>query len=33
VREQEGYIDRESEAKMTPEVLRNTLVKIGCAGG
>jgi|ERR1700683_3336755 hypothetical protein len=33
VREEEGYIDRESEAKMTPEVLRNTLVKIGCAGG
>jgi Protein of unknown function (DUF4019) len=33
VREEEGYIDRESEAKMTPEVLRNTLAKIGCAGG
>jgi hypothetical protein len=33
VREEEGYIDRESEAKMTPEALRNTLPKIGCAGG
>jgi hypothetical protein len=33
VREEERYIDRESEAKMTPEALRNTLAKIGCAGG
>jgi hypothetical protein len=33
VREEEGYIDRESEAKMTPDALRNTLPKIGCAGG
>jgi len=33
VREEEGYIDRESEARMTPEALRNTLTKIRCVGG
>jgi len=33
VREEQGYIDRESEARMTSEALRAALTKIGCAGG
>ena len=32
VREEEGMIDRESQARMTTAELRNTLMKIGCAG-
>ncbi|MGC1460262.1 MAG: DUF4019 domain-containing protein [Steroidobacteraceae bacterium] len=30
--EQEGYIDRESETRMTPDELQATLGKIGCVG-
>jgi hypothetical protein len=33
VREEEGYIDRETEKKMTPDALRYALAKIGCVGG
>jgi uncharacterized protein DUF4019 len=33
VREEQGYIDRESEVRMTPEALRNVLTKIRCVDG
>jgi hypothetical protein len=32
VREEEGYIDRDTEKKMTPEALRDALARIGCVG-
>lgn len=32
VREEEGYIDRETAAKMTSQALQNALARIGCAG-
>jgi hypothetical protein len=32
VREEEGYIDRDTAAKMTPEALRYALARIGCVG-
>ena len=33
VREEEGYIDRSSQLKMSSSALQDALAKIGCAGG